>query len=230
MDIEQPIYFIVPFFNESKVLAATIQKILNKNCKVIAVDDGSMDGSSDSIRSMPVILLKHAFNLGQGAALNTGLEYCRRNNIQYAVTFDGDGQHRLEDAMNMLEDLKLSSSDIVLGSRFLDIDSQQSLPMGRKLLLRIATLFTRIQFGLKISDTHNGLRVLGRRAIESIDFQSNRMAHASEIYWFIKEYDLKYKEYPVVIDYHEYSLKKGQSFLSAPGILIEYFFTRILRK
>tara|TARA_Y100000780_G_scaffold232485_1_gene264514 strand:+ start:39950 stop:40642 length:693 start_codon:yes stop_codon:yes gene_type:complete len=226
----EKLHFIVPFYNESEVLKKTIQKLVSAGFVVIAVDDGSSDSSIDSIIDLPIVTLRHAFNLGQGAALNTGLEYCRRNNIQYAVTFDGDGQHRLEDAVAMFEELKLNSSDIVLGSRFLKSESIQSLPSGRKLLLRLATSFTRLQFGLKISDTHNGLRVLGRRAIESIDFQSNRMAHASEIYWFIKKYKLKYKEYPVVIDYHEYSLNKGQSFLSAPGILIEYFFTRILRK
>ena len=226
----EKLHFIVPFYNESEVLKKTIQSLVSNDFVVIAVDDGSVDGSVESILELPIVTLRHAFNLGQGAALNTGLEYCRRNNIQYAVTFDGDGQHRLEDALAMFEELKSSSVDIVLGSRFLKNESMRSLPAGRKLLLRLATLFTRVQFGLKISDTHNGLRLLGRRAIERIDFQSNRMAHASEIYWFIKKYNLKYKEHPVIIDYHEYSLKKGQSFLSAPGILIEYFFTRILRK
>jgi hypothetical protein len=114
-----------------------------------------------------------------------------------------------------------------LGSRFLG--SAACLPPARRLLLRLATWFTRLTTGLQVTDTHNGLRAMTRRGASAIVLHQNRMAHASEILHQIAESKLKYVEVPVTIDYTAYSLSKGQTLGDALLILTDLFARRLQR-
>ncbi|MFK8138651.1 MAG: glycosyltransferase family 2 protein [Bdellovibrionales bacterium] len=223
------IYIIIPVFNEATVLESVVSKVLDQGYNVICIDDGSTDHSQDILKSLKVTNLKHRINLGQGAALNTGLEYCRRVDANYVATFDSDGQHNIEDLPEMLEVLSRSKVDIVLGSRFLSAESKNKVPFARRLLLRLARLIVSTQSDLKLTDAHNGYRLLSKVAIEKINFKGLGSSHASEIVDLIAKHNLKFAECGVNVEYTDYSLKKGQSFLSAPRILFDYYVSKLFK-
>jgi len=170
-------------------------------------------------------VVRHPINLGQGAALQTGFEFALANGAGTLVTFDADGQHRADDVARLLDALAGSGADFALGSRFLGSASQ--VPLGRRLLLRAATLFTRLTTGLNLSDAHNGLRAMTRRGAQAIRLRQNRMAHASEILDQIAQSGLPYVEVPVTIEYTAYSTAKGQKSADALVILFDLFARRL---
>jgi hypothetical protein len=137
------------------------------------------------------------------------------------VTFDADGQHRAADIAVLIDALARQDADFALGSRFLGTSLNQ--PLSRRMLLKAATLFTRLTTGLRVTDTHNGLRAMTRRGASSIKLHQNRMAHASEILHQIAASGLNYVEAPVRIEYSAYSLAKGQTLGDTLMILVDLF-------
>lgn len=204
---------LMPFYNESPVLRATCEPLLALGLQLIAIDDGSTDGSASQIADLPLHLLRHPLNLGQGAALQTGLHYLRQQAlpVRAAVTFDADGQHQLADLLNLLPPLWRDEADVVMGSRFLPGSRTQGMSRGRRWLLRLAVWLHRFLTGVALSDAHNGLRAFNRHAWENIHLQQNRMAHATELLQQIRKFDLRWTEVPVSVIYSDYSRGKGQS-------------------
>jgi glycosyltransferase involved in cell wall biosynthesis len=172
-------------------------------------------------------VVRHPVNLGQGAALQTGLEFALCEGADVIVTFDADGQHRAADIAGLVDALAQHGADYALGSRFLG--SAVNLPPARRLLLTAATWFTRITSGLSLTDTHNGLRAMTRRGASAIRLRQNRMAHGSEILNQIAASRLKYVEVPVTIEYSAYSLAKGQKLSDALSILVDLSTQRLHR-
>jgi polyprenyl-phospho-N-acetylgalactosaminyl synthase len=201
---------ILPVFNEELVLREVVQLLVNQVSAVIVVDDGSAEPVINHISDLPVIILRHRINLGQGAALQTGFIYAGKLNPDIVVTFDGDGQHDANDLAALIAPIVEGNSDIVLGSRFLP-DSATQLSFAKKMILKLARLINFLFCGILLSDAHNGLRALNRTALEKITITENRMAHASEILFKIKKHRLRYMEVPVHVRYTNYSRKKGQS-------------------
>lgn len=130
--------------------------------------------------------------------------------------FSTDGQHRVSDAVALVDRARCEGVDVVLGSRFLGEGSD--VPRSRRALLRGAVYFTRVTSGLALSDAHNGLRAFSRRAASQIHITLNGMAHASEILDQIAAHRLSWVEHPVTIDYTDYSRGKGQSNINAINI------------
>lgn len=188
----------------------------------MCVDDGSSDDSAALAAAAGAIVVRHPINLGQGAALRTGLDYALRDErADFFVTFDSDGQHRVEDALLMVERMEQGDLDILVGSRFLD--ARTKMGVLKRLVLKGAILFERVSTGVRLTDAHNGLRVLNRTAATSIRILQNRMAHASEIVSEIGRNKLRYAEFPVHVMYTEYSRSKGQSVWNAVNILSDLF-------
>lgn len=211
-------WLIIPLFNEAEVIGSVIANAIQTFPNIVCVDDGSRDASRSRAHEAGAWVVPHPFNLGQGAALQTGLSFALgQPNAEFFVTFDADGQHSVEDAERMVSRLATEPLDIVIGSRFLDGRSNVS-PIKR-LVLKLAAYFERMSTGLKLTDAHNGLRALNRKAAESIKITQNRMAHASEITARIGELKLRYAEEPVKITYSDYSKSKGQSIWNSINIL-----------
>ncbi|HPZ83258.1 MAG TPA: glycosyltransferase family 2 protein, partial [Thermogutta sp.] len=150
------VWVVVPAYNESARLGNTLKDLLTVAQTVVVVDDGSKDDTYDVASQYPVWVLRHVVNLGQGAALQTGITFALRQGAQYVATFDADGQHDARDLLSMLEMLQSSGADYALGSRFLG--RAEGIPWHRRLMLRAAVLFTRLLSGAVVSDTHNGIR------------------------------------------------------------------------
>lgn len=205
------IYIVIPAFNESKKIGSVIIGLKNAGYNnILVVNDGSQDNTGQIALETGVKVISHIINRGQGAALQTGIEYLRETcQPDIIVTFDADGQHQPEDINLIIKPIIEEDYDIVLGSRFLN--QRTSIPLLRRLILKAGILFTNLLSNVKLTDTHNGLRALGKKAINAIDISQRGMEHASEIIDQIKKKDLKYKEMPVTIVYTDYSKMKGQS-------------------
>ncbi|NYE94881.1 glycosyltransferase involved in cell wall biosynthesis [Psychromicrobium silvestre] len=209
-------------FNEASVVGAVIEGVREVFPHVVCVDDGSRDNSQGVAREAGAIVVQHPINLGQGAALQTGFEYCLQDpELDCVITFDADGQHRVSDAKAMADRITSGEADVVLGSRFLD-DRTQLSPMKR-LVLRTAAIQSRWSTGLSLTDAHNGLRAFNPQVVGSIHLQQNRMAHASELIHQLAELNPRWVEQPVEIIYTEYSKSKGQSLLNSVNILADLF-------
>lgn len=203
-------FVIVPVYNEATVLEGVLASLTRNFQNVICVDDGSTDESAKIIRKSGATLLQHKHNRGQGAAFRTGFEYAlRQKNARYLITFDADGQHKVDDALAMLRHARKNKLSAVLGSRFLG--AAPGMTFARRLVLRAAIRFTHIFTTLPLTDTHNGLRVFSRNFAKKFTFKFNGMAYASEMELAIATQNVAYEEYPVTILYTEYSKSKGQS-------------------
>ncbi|WP_278046583.1 glycosyltransferase family 2 protein [Leifsonia shinshuensis] len=209
-------------YNEATVVRAVMEEARKTFPKVVCVDDGSSDDSAAEARAAGAVVVQHPVNLGQGAALRTGLDYALQDpRADYFVTFDSDGQHRVEDALTMVTMLDGGDLDVVVGSRFLD-DRTKLSPLKR-LVLRAGVVFERMSSGVQLTDAHNGLRAFNRHAAESIVILQNRMAHASEIVAEIGRNRLRWAEAPVHVLYTDYSRSKGQSVWNSINILSDLF-------
>lgn len=218
---------IVPVHNESAVIDAVIGDLLRYPYRIIAVDDGSDDDTMEKLSQLPVILVHHQFNLGQGAALQTGMDMARMLNAEIVVHFDADGQHSGSDIAKIFQPLVDGDCNVVFGSRFLATSDRKEIPFFRKVFLRVARLVDRSFTGVLLSDAHNGLRAMDKIALERIQIHENRMAHATELIMQTRKYGLKYAEVPVTISYTPYSRKKGQSPLNAIHIFFNLLFKKL---
>ena len=216
-------WLVVPLYNEAQVVREVIEHARTVFPNIVCVDDGSSDASVAEARAGGATVVQHPFNLGQGAALRTGLDYALgQPGAEYFVTFDSDGQHRVDDALAMAERLATGTVDVVVGSRFLDDRTQPGAL--KKLVLKTAVLFENLSTGVKLTDAHNGLRAFNRTAAMKIRIEQNRMAHASEIVAEIGRNKLRYVEMPVHVVYTDYSKSKGQSIWNSVNILSDLYF------
>jgi glycosyltransferase involved in cell wall biosynthesis len=215
------LWIICAAYNEARTIAGVVLELRHAGYQVVVVDDGSNDATRHLATTAGANVITHPINLGQGAALQTGIEYGLAQGADVIVTFDADGQHRVSDVARLVEALSHEQADFALGSRFLG--QTCNLPWLRRWVLRAATVFTRLTTGLSLTDSHNGLRALTRRGACAIRLRQNRMAHASEIVSEIARSRLPYVEVPVTIEYTAYSLAKGQRLGDSVMILLDLF-------
>ncbi len=219
---------IIPVYNEGKVIRSVLSSVLKEFTHVVCVNDGSTDNSASEISKTSARLVNHPINMGQGAALQTGVEYARDlPGARYFVMFDADGQHRIKDAQAMLKKLRQGKYDIILGSRFLG--KTVAMKKSKAVVLRLAVRFSNITSGVKLTDTHNGLRAFNKHVADTMQITMPDMAHASEILEIIAEQKYRYTEVPVTIEYSEYSMSKGQSLVNAVNIGFDVILRKLTR-
>jgi glycosyltransferase involved in cell wall biosynthesis len=217
---ESTAWVVVPLYNEAEVISEVIAGLRERFSHVLCVDDGSTDDSVALAQASGARVIRHPMNLGQGAALQTGFDYVSAQpDATHIITFDADGQHLVRDAMEMLELAQRKRISIIFGSRFLDKRTKPG--MRKRIVLKAAVLMTRAITGLRLTDAHNGLRVLSMEAIGKIRLEQNGMSHATEIVHQLAKAKLSWQEYPVEVLYTEYSKQKGQSLLNSINILID---------
>ncbi|MGE3809021.1 MAG: glycosyltransferase family 2 protein [Gemmataceae bacterium] len=221
------IWIVMPAYNEAKRIAVPLGDVLTHFPNVVVVDDGSYDQTSDVALSTGCWVLRHVLNRGQGAALQTGIDFALSQGAEIIVTFDADGQHDVADIDRLIAPVHHGDADVVLGSRFLG--SAVDMPLSRWLVLKGGVLFTRIFSWIEVSDTHNGLRAFSRHAAQALRITQDRMAHASQILDEIRRLGLRYCEVPVTIRYTADSLSKGQSSWDAAKIVGQLFIGRMMR-
>ena len=225
--MSREIWIVVAAHNEGPRLDETLRALCERQTNVVVIDDGSVDDTAAVARRHRVWLLRHLFNCGQGAALQTGIDFALRRGADCIVTFDADGQHAAGDIDLLVEPVCKGEVDVTLGSRFLGLAT--GMPLARRLVLKLGVLFTRLFCRIRVTDAHNGLRALSRHAAQRIHITQNRMAHASEILHQIRLFALRYREVPVTIHYSKASLQKGQSSWNAFGIVWDLVLRRMFQ-
>lgn len=194
---------IVPAYNEAETIGSVIRSLFCHVDAVVVVDDGSIDNTAQIAFEAGAIVLRHCVNRGQGAALETGHAYARLINAQYVIHFDADGQFSVDDIEPALQAMIDKKVDVLFGSRYLD--TRSNVPFIKKYLMRpIGLAIQRMVGGPKLTDVHNGFRILTRTALEQISITHDRMAHASELPKQVISLGLTYVEHPVQVRYSEF--------------------------
>lgn len=219
------ILILIPAYNESSTIAGVIASLLPLGHTILIIDDGSNDNTADLAHKAGATVISHCINLGQGAALQTGLEYARKAHADIVITFDADGQHHPADIALLLEAMHTKNADIVLGSRFLG--EARNISWIKKIILKLMVHYINTTTSLRITDAHNGLRALRVATTHNIQLKQNRMAHASELLQQIEKYHLRYAEIPCTITYTPYSVSKGQKISHSMNILADLFIGRL---
>jgi len=231
--IEWKEVFVIPCYNEWKVIEENIEKIIKKGYKnILVINDWSSDNSRNLLENFwdKIILLNHLKNRGQWASLETGFEYLRRYwNMDYVVCYDADWQHKLSDLSKFYKILdKNNKIDIVFGSRFVE-KTNSNIPTSRRIILKLAILFTFFLSQIHLTDTHNWYRVFRKKILNKIKITIDWMWHASEIIDIVASDKIRYREVPVDILYTEYSLSKWQSNWNAIKIAIRFIWNKFFR-
>ncbi|WP_403023493.1 glycosyltransferase family 2 protein [Salinibacterium sp. GXW1014] len=216
-------WVVIPMYNEAGMIASVISSVRGTFPHIVCVDDGSSDGTAEAAAAAGAVVVRHPINLGQGASLQTGIDYALRDpQMTEIITFDADGQHQVGDAAAMVERMRKDALDIVVGSRFLDDRTQ--IGRAKRLVLKTAAFYSRLATGMALTDAHNGLRVISRSLAERIELRQNRMAHASELIDQVGALKVPWAEHPTHIIYSDYSRAKGQSLLNSVNILVDLLF------
>lgn len=222
------VFIILPCYNEHNSIIPVVTELIQYGYTVVLVDDGSIPPIESLVRDKSIFYLRHKINLGQGAALQTGISYALKKSARFIVTFDADGQHRASEIQGMLQFLSESRLDIVLGSRFL-LHSNLHMDLSRKLVLQVARFANFLLTGYLLSDAHNGFRVMTAKAASRMQITENGMSHATEFLSEIKRNKLQYSEFPVTVDYTDYSKQKGQSSWNSFRILFDLLLNKFFR-
>lgn len=221
------LWVVVPAYHEARVIQGTLEGLRLYRSTVVVVDDGSTDGTGEIARAFGVRVVRHPINLGQGAAIQTGIDFALAHGARFVCTFDADGQHDPATIDFMRRLLQETNADVALGSRFLG--GVVGMSTLRRIVLVAAVAFTRMQTGLPVTDTHNGIRLLTRAAAEKIQLRQAGMAHGSEILSAIVQGGLQIVEAPTTIRYTAYSRAKGQSLSNSVKILLDLFYASMCR-
>jgi glycosyltransferase involved in cell wall biosynthesis len=229
--LKNQIYFVIPAYNEEKSIGKVIELLITHGYhNLIIINDGSKDNTSKIVEKYidkGIVSLEHVINRGQGAALKTGIDYSlKKEDCKYIVTFDSDGQHRISDLPKFIKALENKECDIAIGSRFIDENTKKLVPLKKKILLKGALFLTMFLSSIKLTDTHNGYRVMNKFSAKKINITLDGFEHASEILDEISKKKIRFKEIPVYIDYTQYSKAKGQKMSNSIRILMKMIFKK----
>ncbi|TAM69668.1 glycosyltransferase family 2 protein [Mycobacterium sp.] len=217
------VWVVIPAFNEAAVIAEVIADVRSVFDHVVCVDDGSADGTGEIARRAGAHLVRHPINLGQGAAIQTGVEYARKQpGAEIFATFDADGQHRVKDLAAMVDRLLAGDVDVVIGTRF-GAQRVARPPLVKRIVLQTAARLSRRGRRLGLTDTNNGLRVFNKKVADGLDITMSGMSHANEFVMLIDENHWRVAEEPVEVLYTEYSRSKGQPLLNGVNIIFDGF-------
>ena len=215
------VWIVIPAFNEATVISDVVGDVRSVFDNVVCVDDGSRDDTAEQAWRAGAHVVRHPVNLGQGAAIQTGVEYARsRPGAAVFATFDADGQHRIADVIRMIDRLRTENLDIVVGTRFAD-GTPNNMPTLRRLVFPLIAKLSPASRKLRLTDAHNGLRVFDKAVADGLNLTMSGMAHASEIVALIVENGWRVAEEPVEILYTDYSMSKGQPLVNGVNIIFD---------
>ena len=211
------VFILIPAYNEESTIGQVLDSLKVRFKNIIVVNDGSTDETQSIIEKKDVIIIRHTLNLGQGAAISSGMNYLKNKNTAEAlITFDADGQHSVEDAVSFAKEIIKSDEEIIFGSRF--IKNKANIPYLKRIILKAVTLITNLLTNTRLSDTHNGLKAIKVSCLNKISITIDGFAFESQIIQQINKKKIRYKEMPTNTIYTDYSKRKGQKLLN--GLII----------
>ena len=190
----------IPAFNEEKNIAKIITSLKKITDSIIICDDGSSDMTSEIANQLDVIVVRHDNNLGYGAAIKTIFKKAKEIESDILVTFDADGQHRIEDISIVTQPIIKEKMDVVIGSRFLDLESEE-MPNYRKVGIKIITKVTNLSIKEKLTDSQSGFRGYSKKALQNIEPADEGMGISTEILIKASNLELKIAEVSIKVNY-----------------------------
>ncbi len=191
----------IPAYNEEKNIASIITKLKNITDSIIVCDYGSSDMTSEISKNLGAVVISHKKNMGYGAAIRTIFQKSVELDSDILVTFDADGQHRIDDVSKILQPLENNEADIVIGSRFLDNESK--VPNYRKIGIKVITQVTNASLKKKLTDSQSGFRAYNKQALTQISPSEMGMGISTEILIKASNKGLRIAEIPITILYHD---------------------------
>jgi glycosyltransferase involved in cell wall biosynthesis len=189
----------IPAYNEEKNIASILIKLKKISQDIIVCNDGSNDLTGKIAKELGAIVIEHEKNLGYGSAIKSIFLKAHEINADVLVTFDADGQHRIEDINAILEPIKNNAADIVIGSRFLN--NNQEIPTYRKIGIKAITKLTNVTGGTKITDSQSGFRAYSKKILEEIEPKESGMGISTEILIKTQKAGFIITEVPITILY-----------------------------
>lgn len=216
------VFVVIPAYNEAKRIEQVLQDLANFSYQVVVVDDASSDDTADIVRNFPVTLLRHRVNRDQGASLQTGNEYALSHGADIIVHFDADGQFLVKEIEDIVRPIREENYDIVFGSRFLE--KKSAMPwLKSKIFFPLARMVNLVFLGIRLSDPQSGFRAMNSQTAKRIVIEQDGKAHCSEIMAKAFQYNLKIKEVPMTVIYHEFGQGLGGGFKILHDLFINKF-------
>lgn len=215
------IFIIVPAFNEEKTVYDVISELI-ESYNVILVDDGSRDNTFDIVKNIQaknsnrLFIYSHIINRGLGAALKTGMKAAIKNNADYIVTFDADGQHAIEDIDKVVVPLINGEADVVIGVR-----PFEDMPLTKNFANSVMNLLTRIFYRANVKDSQSGMRAFKKDIIPKINIMSWGYGVSSEFFREIRRNHLKLAEVTITTIYTPETQEKGTNAIVGIKILFK---------
>jgi glycosyltransferase involved in cell wall biosynthesis len=190
---------VIPAFNEERNIGSVVLRLGQIVETVVVVDDGSTDATGQVAQLAGARVITHHANRGYGAAIRTGLAAAQDLNPSAVILMDADGQHRVEDVLDLLRPILDDEADVAVGSRF--ADSRTQVPRLRRVAQHGLTWLSNVGSGIKLSDSQSGMRAFSPRAVGALLLQSTSMAAASEMQFLASDAKLRVCEVPIQVRY-----------------------------
>ena len=191
----------IPAYNEEKNIAAIITNLKKITDTIIVCNDGSSDLTGAIAEELGAIVINHPKNLGYGAAIRSLFLKAKELDLENLITFDADGQHRIDDIKLVFAPIKDNMADIVIGSRFLDKKSEE-MPNYRKMGIKLITKVTNLSITEKLTDSQSGFRAYSKKILQEITPTDEGMGVSTELLIKASKLDFKIAEVPIKIHYH----------------------------
>ena len=190
----------IPAFNEEKNIAVVITQLKKIVDKIIVCNDGSTDLTSKIAEELGVIVINHEKNLGYGAAIRSIFLKSKDLDGDILVTFDADGQHRVDDINKVINPIINGESDLVIGSRFLD-ESEKEVPQYRKVGIKVITKITNATIKKQLTDSQSGFRAYSKKVLTELNPSDAGMGISTEILIKASSKNFRISEVPIKITY-----------------------------
>jgi glycosyltransferase involved in cell wall biosynthesis len=199
-ELNDNLAIIIPAFNEEGRIGATIAGIRKvSDADIIIVNDGSADETASEARKTGAVVIEHPFNLGYGAALQTGFKYALDKGYEFAVQMDADGQHDPLSIEALISPVLKDEVDVVIGSRFLDKGNYKA-PFVRRMGMYFFGVITSVLTGRRITDPTSGFQALNKKVME---FYASNAYPAdypdADVIIMLHRQGFRFKEVPVIM-------------------------------
>lgn len=192
----------IPAYNEEKHIGSLIIKLKKITDNVIVCNDGSSDMTGEIAEKMGAIVVNHPKNLGYGAGIRSIFLKAREIGADILITFDADGQHRIEDIKPVMQPILKNEADMVIGSRFNE-SGESHVPQYRKFGIKALTKLTNLSLNEKISDSQSGFRAYNKKILDEITPSEYGMGVSTEILIKANKHGFKIIEVPITILYQD---------------------------
>lgn len=201
----------IPCFNEEQFIGDIATRAKEYVDQVIVIDDGSIDGTSQVARAAGAQIIKHEVRQGAGAATKSAFEFAKTNNAGVLVTLDGDGQHNPDEIPQVLAPILKGEADLVVGSRFLQPNLNQSPSISanlhqmrkyRKFGIDVITFLYNLGSKVKVSDSQSCFRAHSRKLLEAVNITEKGFGFSVQVLIQARKKGFVITEVPISCVYH----------------------------